>query len=342
MNLLIHAPNVHTGGGRVLLELLVSAAQRQGNTKFILDERFTLPSGTDESIVIKRVAPSLKSRLGAEFSLPAIARRFDRVLCFGNLPPIKKLPVDTWLFIQNRYLLENASLDGFDHRAKLRLSLERIWLRRGIRNVTQVVVQTESMSELVKEALSRRALIIPFWRNAIRQKVSTCTVSETSSRRRFLYPASGEPHKNHLNLLLAWQHLAGVGLLPTLVLTLDTTRDARLLATIQGMATKFNLSIENVSGNSERQIEILMRSADAVIFPSRLESLGLPLLEALESGKPVLASESDVVRDILEPAQTFDPLSSRSIARAVMRFLGEESRRTEINDPAAFLDQVRA
>ena len=342
MKLLVHAPNIHTGGGRVLLELLISAAQHQGNTQFILDERFVIPHGTDESLVIKRVAPSLKNRLGAELTLPAIARFFDRVLCFGNLPPVMKLPVETWLFIQNRYLLENATLDGFDYRAKLRLSLERVWLRNRIGNVAQIVVQTESMKVLVKNALSRESLTIPFWRNAIRQGVSNSTLPETCRNKRFLYPASGEPHKNHLNLVQAWKCLAKNGLFPTLALTLDTTRDARLLATIRLIATKSNLVIENVSDNSERQIGILMHSADAMIFPSLLESLGLPLLESIESGKPVLASESDVVRDILDPEQTFDPLSPDSIARAVMRFLGVNSGRTEIRDPAAFLDQVRA
>ena len=342
MKLLVHAPNVHTGGGRVLLELLLSAAHQLGDTKFILDDRFPMPGGLDETIVLKRIAPSLTARLAVELALPSIARNFDRVLCFGNLPPLVRLPADTWLFLQNRYLLESADLDGFSLRAKLRLTLERIWLRTRVRNVTQIVVQTDSMKALVRCTLSRECLTIPFWRSAIRQGESSNHRPSTHSNKRFLYLASGEPHKNHLALLRAWERLAEAGLLPTLVITLDPVRDRRLLEEIRRTAMKSGLTIENVPDSNERRIDDLIRSADALIFPSLLESFGLPLLEATESGKPILASESDVVRDILDPAQTFDPRSPESIARAAMRFLGVRTTRTDIRDPAGFLAQVRA
>ena len=39
------------------------------------------------------------------------------------------------------------------------------------------------------------------------------------------------------------------------------------------------------------------------------ESFGLPLLEASSIDLPIIASESDYVRDVCEPAQTFDPNS---------------------------------
>jgi hypothetical protein len=43
----------------------------------------------------------------------------------------------------------------------------------------------------------------------------------------------------------------------------------------------------------------------------------------------VIAAELDVVRDILDPAQTFDPLSPISMARAVMRFMRVEEPRVQ-------------
>ena len=51
------------------------------------------------------------------------------------------------------------------------------------------------------------------------------------------------------------------------------------------------------------------------------ESFGLPLLEAKFLGLPILASELDYVRDVVEPTETFDPESPVSISRAVQRFL---------------------
>jgi len=59
----------------------------------------------------------------------------------------------------------------------------------------------------------------------------------------------------------------------------------------------------------------------AMIFASLTESFGLPLIEATRLGLPIVAPELDYVRDVCLPAQTFDPSSALSIARAVRRFL---------------------
>lgn len=79
----------------------------------------------------------------------------------------------------------------------------------------------------------------------------------------------------------------------------------------------------------------------AAIYPSLFESFGLPLLEAKEAGLPVLASERDYVRDVIEPNITFDPLSPLSIARAVMRHLGCSERPACIPAAAEFWQQLR-
>ena len=79
----------------------------------------------------------------------------------------------------------------------------------------------------------------------------------------------------------------------------------------------------------------LLRSK-ALIFPSLAESFGLPLVEAQEFNKPILASELDFVRDVCSPVDTFDPKSSLSIARAVKRFLGY----TDINNLDSNLSEL--
>ena len=70
----------------------------------------------------------------------------------------------------------------------------------------------------------------------------------------------------------------------------------------------------------------------ALIYPSKIESFGLPLIEADAMNLPIIAAELDYVRDICSPTQTFDPNSSISIARAIMRFLNIK------NDPIKILN----
>jgi len=54
----------------------------------------------------------------------------------------------------------------------------------------------------------------------------------------------------------------------------------------------------------------------------------------------VLASERDYVRDLLDPEQSFDPLSPTSIARAVKRFLGRAEEPIMLLDAASFVERV--
>lgn len=74
-----------------------------------------------------------------------------------------------------------------------------------------------------------------------------------------------------------------------------------------------------------------MRYAEtkALIYPSLFESFGLPLFEARLLNLDVLASDSDFVRDLVEPIQTFDPYSPYSIANAVIRHMGIPALKAE-------------
>ena len=80
----------------------------------------------------------------------------------------------------------------------------------------------------------------------------------------------------------------------------------------------------------------------ALIYPSTLESFGLPLIEARDAGLPILASELDYVRDTVDPEESFDPHSPISVARAVKRFLGIQEQRLAITDAKAFLQNIMA
>ena len=81
-------------------------------------------------------------------------------------------------------------------------------------------------------------------------------------------------------------------------------------------------------------------ASSALIFPSRTESFGLPLIEAMHHGLPILAPELDYVRDVVTPIETFDPSSPISIARAVRRFLGNAEPTAQIHSAEDFLLEV--
>ena len=111
--LFIHATNVHQGGGRALLDALLSALPSSTETHVLLDSRMPMLGGMPEGIRVKRVRPSVKERIKMERWLADNVRSGDVALCFGNLPPLFRLRGRAMVFIQNRYLIEDVELGGF-------------------------------------------------------------------------------------------------------------------------------------------------------------------------------------------------------------------------------------
>jgi glycosyltransferase involved in cell wall biosynthesis len=72
----------------------------------------------------------------------------------------------------------------------------------------------------------------------------------------------------------------------------------------------------------------LYRSAEALVFPSLYEGFGLPPLEAMGCGTPVIASKSPAMPEIIGDAGLmFDPSDPEDIARAIMQFHDDKQLR---------------
>ncbi|MDP2073001.1 glycosyltransferase [Hydrogenophaga sp.] len=328
---IVHAPNVHQGGGATLLRDLLTAPN--GPDLAFIDARMRLPETVPSSLKVVRVAPSLRQRWKAEAELSRICRAEDVVLCFGNLPPLHKSRGKVFVYLQNRYLSAHRSLKGLPLKAQVRIHLERLWLRRYLRDAT-VIVQTETMAQEVRQNLHRSCEILPFAPRVIHSREGRSPLFD------FVYVASGEPHKNHRNLIEAWVMLAQKGMRPTLCLTLDESNDAHLLDWIRTRQTNEGLNIHNRKSDVANMPALYAQSL-ALIFPSLFESFGLPLIEARDAGLPILASELDYVRDVIEPHASFDPSSALSISRAVMRHLGRFESPAGISVAAEFWQKLR-
>ncbi|EON11770.1 glycosyltransferase [Pandoraea sp. SD6-2] len=341
--LIIHATNVHQGGGRTLLDALLRQAPG-GPITALLDSRMALAEGAVRGIDIVRVKPTPMARLRAERWLAANTGSGDVVLCFGNLPPLFKLHGWVRVFLQNRYLIDETPLDNFSLKDRLRISVERRWLSGRIGNVDEFIVQTPTMKRLLDEKTHGQPLahVLPFVtdKRHYSRSIGAGVTARTACQGRFVYVSSGEPHKNHRTLLQAWCLLAEEGLFPSLQVTLDATRFADLCGDIDAMRARHGLHVTNLGHVPHSEVRALYADADALIFPSTLESFGLPLIEARQAGLPVLASELDYVRDVLDPEAAFDPYSPYSIARAVKRFCGNQELSLPLRDASEFMNCI--
>ena len=339
----LHAPNVHQGGGKSLLVALLAAIPGKVKALVQLDSRMTLPENLSENLTLKFVDPSILKRFCAEWWLAQNAQQQDSILCFGNLPPIFRLRGHVLVFVQNRYLIEDVTLEGFSFMTRLRIRIERLWLSCRMANVDEFLVQTPSMKMRMEARTKGRipVRILPFmqgYEGYVRRMQPLVIQKEKSFD--FLYVASGEPHKNHRQLIEAWCLLAEDGIFPSLTLTLESVDSSALCLWIGQKSAQYMLQVENAGSLSHEQVKQLYNLAGALIYPSTFESFGLPLIEARQAGLPVLASELDFVRDVLDPEQTFNPESAVSIARAVKRFMGIEECAIPLQDAEGFMKYI--
>jgi glycosyltransferase involved in cell wall biosynthesis len=84
---------------------------------------------------------------------------------------------------------------------------------------------------------------------------------------------------------------------------------------------------------TDGQLAWLYRSAAVLAFPSRAEGFGLPVLEAMDSGLPVVASDLGVLREVAGEAAWFvRPDDASALATTLHELLGDASSRAALSD----------
>jgi len=318
--LIIYAPGVHLGGGEVLLKSLLASLPSEMQVSAYLDGRARSRLEVGSNVEVIWINQSLIGRLISESMLSFATDKNTNVLCLHGLPPLFINVGQVSIFILNRILLSDIAIGGLNFRTKIRCFLERSLLL--LRNKTDFLyyVHTESAkADLIKtipKIASDAVAVTPLVANLPEIRCS----SKADKRFDFFYPCHGEGHKNHFRLIDSWVVLAHKGHFPTLALTLGHEYKQQ----IDYMTTaveEHGIKITNLDNQPHAEIMSLYKESRALIFPSLVEAYGLPLIEAQLSGLPILAGELDFVRDICDPAETFDVFSELSISRAVERFL---------------------
>lgn len=148
--IVIFAPNVHTGGGLVLLRTLLAADWPASQPCAYLDLR-ARDAFPDEghSFAVEWVAPGIAGRLRAESTLARRSRSRDLTLCFHNLPPLFNVRGEVATYIQNAYVIGALPLTGMRRRARMRTALERMVARHLRHRCTRYIVQTPTMQDRV-------------------------------------------------------------------------------------------------------------------------------------------------------------------------------------------------
>ena len=141
--------------------------------------------------------------------------------------------------------------------------------------------------------------------------------------RYLLAVGEGRPYKNIPNLLRAFARLRD----PNLELVLAGRASAREID-LPGLAVALGVGerVRFLGFVSDDDLAPLYAGAEAFVFPSLFEGFGIPPLEAMACGCPVVCSDRASMPEVCGDAAVYvDPSDVASIAAGVERVLGDAS-----------------
>ncbi len=142
-----------------------------------------------------------------------------------------------------------------------------------------------------------------------------------------LFVSTLEPRKNLTGLLAGFERAVGEGYPGDLVLVgrwgWRTEAARRAFAD-----SPVHHRIHRLDSLDRPALNTVLRRAEALLFPSLLEGFGLPVLEAMACGLPVITSNRSSLPEVAgEAALYVDPDDPASIAGAIVRLAGEPALR---------------
>ncbi len=144
--------------------------------------------------------------------------------------------------------------------------------------------------------------------------------------------ASNKPHKNILGLLRAWHMLAknATIALPVLVIAGHWDRNYR---EAYDLVVQLGLTgmVRFLPDLPAADLPELYSAAELFIYPSLYEGFGLPPLEALACGVPVLCGNTSSLPEVVgDAALTVDVADPQALASAIQRLLGDAQLRAQL------------
>ncbi|MFQ5881347.1 MAG: glycosyltransferase family 4 protein [Candidatus Methylomirabilales bacterium] len=140
------------------------------------------------------------------------------------------------------------------------------------------------------------------------------------------------PHKNLGRLIQAYVQVKHWGSFPHQLVIVGEARIRETLSTdLAGVPLPLREQIIFTGYLENRHLPSLYRSADLFVFPSYCESFGIPLLEAMASGTPIVTSNIQAMPEITGgAAYLVNPFDSMDLALGMLRVLTEAELREEL------------
>ena len=209
---------------------------------------------------------------------------------------------------------------------------------RSARLADAIIINSESLRSEIERYLevdARKLKLIPeavdhdLFRQGDAGAARARVASHGVTRPFVLFVSSLWPYKNCDGLLRAWA-LARSELRDRQLAIVGPGRDEHYLAQLHSLAAELGISgdLVFVGGVPLDETVYFYQAADAFVYPSLNETFGLPILEAMACGCPVVTSDTSAMPETAGGAAVLcNPEDPASIARAIVEAAGPERDR---------------
>jgi glycosyltransferase involved in cell wall biosynthesis len=150
-----------------------------------------------------------------------------------------------------------------------------------------------------------------------------------ADKRVLLYVGNKKPHKNLERLLHAFAEIRGKHGCVLIMAGKGFDNYKRLEAAAEEL--RLSDDIIHTGVVSDDDLVSLYNLADALVFPSLYEGFGIPPLEAMSCGTPVVCSNASSLPEVTgDAAQMTDPYDTASIADGIDKVLSDENLRKRL------------
>lgn len=203
-------------------------------------------------------------------------------------------------------------------------TLETLLMPRSLRKATAVIaISDATKSDLLSYMPTLAGKLEVIHAAAFASRVAVC--DQQARGRCMLFVGTFEPRKNVTGILRAYAKLRAAG---------TTNRRLQLAGRtgwkqdISSDLRELSLSdhVDIIEPESQQHLEALYAACDFLLMPSLYEGFGLPILEAMSFGKPVITSNVSSMPEVAgDAALLVDPYSVDDISDAMRRLITDEA-----------------
>jgi glycosyltransferase involved in cell wall biosynthesis len=320
------AAEVPAGRGRYVRELLAAFARRDDDVRYLLYARERWDGQLDERFEWRLIdSPDplwhLRAARAANREASVYLSTNSYLTAWFTRIPCAVVVYDLITFKPDARPQRRASL------------IERATAGPAIRRAAALLCISEWTRRDLVERFPRaapKATAIPLAASEPPELDADAAVARLGLERRFVLAVGTlEPRKNLGRLIEAWSMLA------------PEVRDAHALALVgpkgwemDEVLAPINAAREDVrvlGFVSDEDLAALYRRCELFAYPSLYEGFGLPVLEAMQAGAPVVCSNTSSLPEVGGDAVAYvDPRDSGAIAAALERLLGDPGERRRL------------